>query len=113
MPVILRFGKILPEPSLCSRSSRLRVLGTLFFLALVCAAAQAQQGLTWEQTRARFEINNPDLLADSGSIGESKIQEISADLRPNPSLTLSTDGTQIAPYKGVWQPFNGTMFTTN
>jgi outer membrane protein, heavy metal efflux system len=75
--------------------------------------AQAQQVLTWEQLRARFEQGNPVLLADQASIDESKAQEITAYLRPNPDLTLATDGTQIAPYKGVWQPFTGTQYSAN
>jgi outer membrane protein, heavy metal efflux system len=61
--------------------------------------------------RARFEANNPTLLADKVSIDESKAQEITAYLRPNPQLTLAADGTQIAPDKGVWKPFRGTYET--
>jgi cobalt-zinc-cadmium efflux system outer membrane protein len=52
-------------------------------------------------------------VADQININESKAQEITAHLRPNPNFTLLTDGTQIAPYKGVWQPLTGTMLTTN
>src|SRR6202022_2248967 len=40
---------------------------------------------------------------------ESKAQEITAYLRPNPLFTLTADGNQIAPYKGVWRPFAGTF----
>jgi cobalt-zinc-cadmium efflux system outer membrane protein len=72
-------------------------------------SASAQQALTWEEVRLRFEQNNPTLLADKVSIDESKAQEITAYLRPNPGLTLSADGTQIAPNKGVWRPFAGTF----
>src|SRR5712664_3082396 len=46
-------------------------------------------------------------------IDESRAQEITAFLRPNPNFTLSTDGTQIAPFKGVWKPFLGTQFSPN
>jgi cobalt-zinc-cadmium efflux system outer membrane protein len=62
--------------------------------------------------RQRFEQNNPTLRAGQIGIDESKAQEITAFLRPNPNFTLSTDGTQIARYKGVWQPFTGTQFAT-
>jgi len=80
------------------------------FLLLGCGLrAGAQQALTWEQVRDRFEANNPTLLADKLSIEESKAQEITAYLRPNPDLTLTVDGTQIAPDRGVWQPFVGTF----
>jgi cobalt-zinc-cadmium efflux system outer membrane protein len=83
------------------------------FVALlpVCAEAQTPGALTWEQVRQRFEQNNPTLLAGKLGIDESKAQEITAYLRPNPGLTLAMDGTQIAPYKGVWRPFAGTYET--
>jgi len=73
------------------------------------ASARAQQALTWEQVRARFEQSNPALLADKLSVDESRAQEITAFLRPDPTFTLSADGTQIAPEKGVWRPFAGTF----
>jgi len=78
---------------------------------LVAAAfsASAQQTLTWEQVRLRFEQNNPTLLAGGLVIEESKAEEITAFLRPNPTFALSADGTQIAPDKGVWRPFAGTF----
>jgi cobalt-zinc-cadmium efflux system outer membrane protein len=83
--------------------------GWLLFLPLtLCLAAQSQEPWTWEKVRARFEQENPTLLADKLNVDESKAQEITSFLRPNPDLTLSADGTQIAPYKGVWQPFAGT-----
>lgn len=78
-------------------------------LMLLRLEVQAQnKSLTWEQVRERFEADNPTLLAGKLNVEESKAQEITAFLRPNPTLTLSADGTQIAPHKGVWQPFTGT-----
>jgi cobalt-zinc-cadmium efflux system outer membrane protein len=83
---------------------------SMLFLLLGCGLkAGAQQALTWEQVRDRFEANNPTLLADKLSIEESRAQEITAYLRPNPDLTLTVDGTQIAPDRGVWRPFAGTF----
>jgi cobalt-zinc-cadmium efflux system outer membrane protein len=80
------------------------------FLLLGCGLkAGAQQTLTWEEVRNRFEANNPTLLADKLNIDESKAQEITAFLRPNPTFSLSVDGTQIAPRNGVWRPFAGTF----
>jgi outer membrane protein, heavy metal efflux system len=75
------------------------------------SGANAQKALTWDEVRARFEANNPTLLADKVSIDESKAQQITAYLRPNPQLTLAVDGTQIAPYSGVWKPAKGTYET--
>jgi cobalt-zinc-cadmium efflux system outer membrane protein len=75
------------------------------------AALPAPQTLTWEQLKDRFELDNPTLLADKVSVDESRAQEITAFLRPNPTFTMSVDGTQIAPDKGVWRPFVGTFET--
>ena len=68
----------------------------------------AQQALTWEQVKARFEAANPALKADALGVDEARAQEITAFLRPNPNFNLSADGTQIAPDNGVWQPVKGT-----
>jgi outer membrane protein, heavy metal efflux system len=73
--------------------------------------AWGQKALTWDEVRQRFAASNPTLLADKVNIDESKAQEITAFLRPNPQLTLTADGTQIAPSKGVWKPFAGTYET--
>src|ERR1022692_4678636 len=54
------------------------------------------QSWTWEKVKDRFEQNNPTLLADKLNIDESKAQEITANLRPNPDLGLLSD--QIAPF---------------
>lgn len=77
-------------------------------LMLATPFAIAQQPLSWEQTKARFETNNPALKADALAVDEAHAGEITANLRPNPQFTLSTDGTQIAPHNGVWQPLVGT-----
>jgi cobalt-zinc-cadmium efflux system outer membrane protein len=70
-----------------------------FFLLLGCGVkAGAQQALTWEQVRNRFENGNPTLLAGQFNISESKAQEITAYLRPNPNFTATAD--QIDPFPG-------------
>ncbi len=70
----------------------------------------AQQSYTWQQIRNKFEAANPTLLAGQLNIDEARAQEITAYLRPNPDFTFSTDGTQLAPYEGVYRPFAGTQF---
>ncbi len=85
-------------------------------VGLVLAArsnAVAQQSLTWDQVRARFEASNPALKADADNVDEMKVEEITAFLRPNPQFTLLADGTQIAPHDGIWQPFRGTYEQPN
>lgn len=81
----------------------------LAFLLASGSNVSAQQGLTWDQVKARFEADNPTLKADQSNVDEMRAEEITAYLRPNPQLTLSTDGTQIAPYQGVWEPLAGTQ----
>ena len=73
----------------------------------------AQQALTWDQVKAKFEAVNPVLKADEVNVQEMKAEEITAFLRPNPQFTFSTDGTQIAPHQGVWRPLSGTQYQPN
>src|SRR6202171_3208214 len=80
---------------------------------VVVSAAHAQTALTWGQVRERFRVNNPNLAAGRVAVDESRAQEITAYLRPNPDFTMATDGTQLTPYQGVWRPFTGTQFSPN
>ena len=71
--------------------------------------AAAQQSLTWDQVKARFQAGNPTLKADQANVDEMKAEEITAYLRPNPQFTTTVDGTEIAPNNGHWQPLQGTF----
>jgi len=73
----------------------------------------AQQPLTWDQVKAKFEAVNPALKADADNVDEMRAEEITAYLRPNPQLTMLADGTQIAPHNGAWQPTKGTYEQPN
>jgi cobalt-zinc-cadmium efflux system outer membrane protein len=75
--------------------------------------AAAQQALTWEQVKAKFEAANPVLKSDQSSVDEMKAEEITAYLRPNPQFTMTADGTSIAPHDGSYQPFKGTDLSPN
>jgi len=79
--------------------------------ALAAPGAFAQKALDWEQVKLRFESTNPTLRAGQVGVNEARAMEITAYLRPNPDLTLSTDGTQLTPYQGVYQPFTGTQLS--
>jgi outer membrane protein, heavy metal efflux system len=57
----------------------------------VTSLAQAPKALTWDEVRARFEANNPSLAAGALGIDESKAEEITAYLRPNPQATVGVD----------------------
>jgi len=82
-------------------------LGILAIAGSVQAAA-AQSIYTWDQIKAKFQNDNPTLKADQANVDEMKAEEVTAYLRPNPQFSLTADGTQIAPNKGVWQPLAGT-----
>ena len=65
--------------------------------------------LNWEQIKARFLAQNPSVLAGRIGIEESKANEITAGLRPNPLFTFTADGFQAAPNGGVWSPLSGVV----
>ena len=56
------------------------------------------KALTWQEVRDKFEAANPTLRAGQIGIDESRAQEITANLRPNPNLTILAD--QIDPFNG-------------
>jgi cobalt-zinc-cadmium efflux system outer membrane protein len=85
----------------------------LSLASLAAQGAGAQQVLTWDQVKTKFEAVNPALKADADNVDEMKAEEITAFLRPNPQFTLAADGTQAAPHDGVWTPFKGTTEQPN
>ena len=76
-----------------------------FTTLLTALCADAQQALTWQQVRDKFEAANPTLLAARIGIDESKADEITAYLRPNPDLSASID--QINPFATQPTPSGG------
>jgi cobalt-zinc-cadmium efflux system outer membrane protein len=88
-----------------------QVCRAALLLATAAPYLCAQRAFTWEEIRDKFKQTNPTLLADQVNIDESRADEITAFLRPNPDFTFSTDGTQISRYQGVWRPFAGTQFS--
>jgi outer membrane protein, heavy metal efflux system len=112
-PKIPLFGGLEVSAWLRMRRTLVRVSLGLFATAILAESGLAQGALTWQQVRDKFETANPTLLADQLNIDESKAEEITAYPRPNPGLTLSTDGTQLTPHNGVWVPLLGTEFVAN
>ena len=82
-------------------------------LGCLTAGAPAQtRAFSWQEIRDKFQQNNPSLRAAQIGIDESRAQEITAYLRPNPDLTGSLDqinlfSTQPPPTGGpsVYSPF--------
>lgn len=60
--------------------------------------------LTWQQVKDKFEAANPSLRAGQLSVLESKAQEITAYLRPNPSFDVVLD--QIDPFTTPLRPLS-------
>ena len=82
-----------------------RIGYVIWIVAVMSQSGFAQKALTWEEVRAQFETSNPSLKAAQIGVDESRAEEISADLRPNPSLTLSLD--QINPFtSNPYRPFS-------
>jgi len=88
-----------------------RVATVVLAASCLIRGASAQTVRTWQQVKDRFEAVNPTLQAAQINVQESKAQEITAYLRPNPDLTVATDGTQLVPSQGVWQPLVGTQIS--
>jgi cobalt-zinc-cadmium efflux system outer membrane protein len=72
--------------------------GVWLLVIVSMTSAFAQRALTWEQVRDKFEAANPTLRAGQIGIDESRAQEITANLRPNPNLIIAAD--QIDPFSG-------------
>ena len=88
------------------------LMATLGWNAFGQPQSSAPQSFTWEQIRDRFQASNPTLKAAAISIDESRAQEITAYLRPNPDITGTFDqmnffSTQPPPSGGpnVYSPF--------
>jgi outer membrane protein, heavy metal efflux system len=84
------------------REDKLRVGGRLCLSVLLATwlapIVFAQQVLTWHETQDKFRANNPTLLAGKATIDESRADEITANLRPNPDVSLGWD--QLTPFNG-------------
>jgi cobalt-zinc-cadmium efflux system outer membrane protein len=78
---------------------------------LLPAVALAQTPLSWQQIVQKFESTNPTMKANQLNIDESRAAEITAYLRPNPDLSISTDGFQVASNSGTFRPLSGVVVT--
>ena len=80
------------------REALIRLCFAVLAGATMTQSVWAQKSLTWQEIRDRFEAGNPTLRAGQIGVDESRAQEITAFLRPNPSLSLLAD--QINPFSG-------------
>lgn len=88
------------------RSTRIlrRCCADILLAAVLAGSGLAQPPLTWAELRGRFEANNPTMMAGRIGIDESKAEEVTAYLRPNPNITGLLD--QIDPFTKQ-PPLNG------
>jgi outer membrane protein, heavy metal efflux system len=75
-----------------------RIILGVCLLAAPSRRTCAQTPLTWNEVRSKFASANPTLRAGQIGIDESRAQEITAFLRPNPTLGMALD--QIDPFPG-------------
>jgi cobalt-zinc-cadmium efflux system outer membrane protein len=73
-----------------------RCLWGLLLTVVVGGSASAQKPLTWQEVRDKFEAANPSLQAGQIGIDESRADETTAHLRPNPNVSVTVD--QINPF---------------
>ncbi len=94
------------------RNSIFRLSSASLIVGYLTQTAYSQQSYTWQELKAKFEAANPTLHAAQMSVDESRAQEITAYLRPNPNLTGTFD--QINPFssqpslsggKNTYSPF--------
>jgi|SRR5580692_1200495 cobalt-zinc-cadmium efflux system outer membrane protein len=78
------------------RRALTRVCFGLLLAAALLENGFTQNALSWQEVRAKFEAANPTLRAGQIGIEEARAQEITAYLRPNPTLSLVAD--QIDPF---------------
>jgi len=70
----------------------------------------AQTAYTWQQIKDKFEATNPTLKAAQLNIDESRAEEISAYLRPNPQFSVTADqighNTTSNPFKEMLNAYS-------
>jgi outer membrane protein, heavy metal efflux system len=73
-------------------------IGILLSAACLAQAVNAPKTLTWQDAESEFRANNPALAAGKINIDESRADEITAYLRPNPNLNVTADDLGVFTY---------------
>jgi outer membrane protein, heavy metal efflux system len=79
--------------------------GWLLIAGFAVHAGAQTHALTWQEVQERFQAGNPTLRAAQIGIDESRAQEITAYLRPNPDFTGAID--QMNPFSTQPPPSGG------
>jgi len=80
-------------------------MGLLLAVGCMAQSGTAPRTLTWQEALQEFKTNNPQLLAGQVTIDESRADEITAYLRPNPDVSATID--QINPFTKQPPPNGG------
>ncbi len=87
-----------------SRRLAVAISWTLFLVT----GAYAQKTLTWDDVKRTFLTSNPTIRANQIAVDQSRADEITAFLRPNPVLSMSID--QLNPFTAnPYQPLAATL----
>jgi cobalt-zinc-cadmium efflux system outer membrane protein len=82
---------VVPHRSARRRAAK-RLLGCALVAIVTCATpARAQTAMSWPDVKAKFEATNPTLQADQLAVDETRASQITAFLRPNPTLSATLD----------------------
>src|SRR6201988_2571689 len=95
------FRTFIPKGKKKETDMRVLMKSVGFAVLLAAGLAEscfAQHPLTWQEVRDKFEAANPTLRAGQIGVDESRAQEVTANLRPNPTLSILAD--QIDPFNG-------------
>ena len=99
----------LTQPAIATRPLVARcILGAALTATWLVPAVWAQTPYTWRQIKDKFEASNPTLRAARLNIDESRAAEITAFLRPNPTITTTLD--QINPFANILSASGGSVY---
>lgn len=85
-------------------SFRNRFAILLIVVGALAPLSRAASPLTFDQVVDRFKANNPTVAADLLNIGESRANEITAGLRPNPDLNIANDQYNFLHFSPYYRP---------
>src|SRR5262245_37345263 len=86
------------------------VSGIAAWMAAGAPAQSTQKTLTWDEAKRELMAVNPTLRAAQIGIQESRADEITAYLRPNPELTVSADQFTPNPFTSdAFRPLSETL----
>jgi cobalt-zinc-cadmium efflux system outer membrane protein len=75
--------------------------------AAIVLAQNTQKTLTWEEAKRTLLAINPNLHAGQIAVEESRAEQVTAFLRPNPEIAITVD--QLKPSIGPFRPFTDAL----